>query len=314
MAIAASDVVTEYGSYYLDHGQSAQDLYAKLLRPSVTASHFRTVPTTETVKRYGTAELNRILQPFQKAFTPIGTTTFKPTKIELYELKIDMQEFPDDIADSWLSFLEGPGIKRADWPLVRWLMEVKIPERRDEDYELNEAYAGVFAAPTPGTAGGAGTAMDGIKQVMTALGARINTITMGAIPSADIDFCTYVEDYVKNHPIEYRRRIDNVYMNETLHLRYREGKRQKYNASYAQAADLDTLYHFPNVKVVGLPSHGASNKLWSTLPSNRLRLVKRNPKSLEVQEGTPRQVNIYGDWWEALNFQHPESVFKSDLA
>lgn len=319
MSIVISDVITQYGAYYLDHGQSVQDLFKKLYRPSVTAAYFQARPTKDTVYRVGSSDLDRVLQPFQKAFTPIGTLTFLANPIDLFNLKIDKQEYPDDIVDSWLAFLEGDGIDRAQWPFVRWMLEVHIFTKAQEDYELNEAYAGVYAAPTPGTAGAAGTAMNGIKKVLTDYGARVNTITMGAIPVADIDFCTYVEDYVKAHGKEYRKRIDYVFMNEDLQFRYKEGKRQKYNLQYAQVGDLETVFHFPNAKVAGLPSMAGSNKLWSTLPTNRVRPIRKQPASTGsaqtmVKEFSARAISIYTDWWEVLGFLHPESVYKSDQA
>src|SRR5207237_4740652 len=136
----------------------------KFYQPSETAAHFSVLPTKDTIYRVSFASLSRVLQSFQKAFTPIGTTTFKPNTIDLYNLKVDAQEYPDDIVDTWLGFLEGDGIDRAAWPFVRWFIEEHLIPKKDEDYELNEAYLGVYAAPTPGTAGAAGTSMKGIKK------------------------------------------------------------------------------------------------------------------------------------------------------
>jgi hypothetical protein len=51
------------------------------------------------------ASLDRVVQPFQKAFTPIGTFKFKPNEFSLYKLKIDMQEYPDDLEATYLGFL-----------------------------------------------------------------------------------------------------------------------------------------------------------------------------------------------------------------
>ncbi len=316
MSIVITDVITEYGDYYLDHGQNTNDLFRKLYRPSTTASYFRSVPTNDTIVRKGSSEMDRVLQPFQKAFTPIGTLTFKPNPIELFQLKIDKNEYPDDIVDSWLGFLEGDGIDRTQWPFVRWMLEVHVFEKANEDYELNEAYAGVYAAPTPGTAGAAGTAMNGIKKQLTDYGARVNTITMGAAPTAAQDFCEYVEDYVAAHHKEYRKRIDAVFLNEDAELLYREGKRLKYNLQYAQVANLETVFHFPQCKVVGLPSMGSSNKLWSTLAQNRFRFIKKqkNQAAAMVKEFSARAVSVYTDWWEVLGFVHPESVYMSEQA
>lgn len=316
MSIVISDVITQYGAYYIDAGQSVADLYKKLYRPSVTASFFQSRPTKNTQYRVGSSDLDRVLQPFQKAFTPIGTLTFKANPIDLFNFKIDKNEYPDEIVDSWAAFLEGDGIDRTQWPFVRWMLEVHIFDKAAEDYELNEAYAGLYAAPTPGTPGAAGTSMNGIKKQLTDYGARVNTITMGAAPTVAIDFCGYVEDFVAAQAKEYRKRIDYVFMSEDHELLYKEGKRQKYNATYAQTADAVSIFHFPNAKVQGLPSMGASNNMWSTLAWNRIRPLKKaaNAGNAMVKEFSARAVSIYTDWWEVLGFQHPESVYKSDQA
>jgi hypothetical protein len=265
--------------------------------------------------------IDRVLQPFQKAFTPIGATTATPRSIDLYEMKIDLQETPDDIADSWLAFLEGDGIDRAQWPYIRWWLTEHVIPRANEDYENNEVYGGVYAAPTPNTAGAAGTAVNGLAKQITDNAALVNTITMGAIPGTAADFCSYVEEWFANigevagiNGKLYRKAIDKVFMSETLHLLYRQGKRDKYNQNYAQDTDLDKLIDFPGTMVVGLPSMEGASKLIATLPNNRRRYIKRSPiSSFKVGEYSPRQVSVYTDWWETCTFMRMQDVFVNEL-
>lgn len=313
MAITVTDVVQEYGSYYINEGQNMARLTQRLLRPSITASYFALRPTMDTRYRVADAEVSRVLQPFQKAFTPLGDTAFKPHTIDLFKLKVDVEENPHDITDSWLGFLEGQQLDPKEWPFVRFWLEELVANRMAEDFELNEAYEGVFQAPTPNTPGAAGTAMDGIAQVFSDLSGRINSITMGAVPEGAEDFVSYVEDFVAGIEKEHRRRIDHVFLNEDLHLKYRQGKRTKYNQNYAQETDLDRVIDFPQCTVVGLPSMGDSKKLWATLPQNRVRLLKKADLPMKV-EGMKRLVNAYTDYSIALNFLRPESVFVSDQA
>lgn len=314
MAIVLSDVITEYQGYYLDHGQNMTNLTKKLLRPSVTATHFALRPTTQTTYRMADAAMERVLQPFQKAFTPTGTITFKPWASDLFNLKIDKQEYPDEIVDSWLGFLEGEGIVREEWPFVRWMLEEHIIPQAMEDFELNEAFAGEYAAPTPGTPGAAGTAMDGIAAQFTRMGARKNTIAMGAMPEADVDVVGYIEDFFAQIDKEERKVIDKVFVNEDVHLQYRRGKRSKYNTNYTQESDLDRVIDFPNAMVVGLPSMGTSQTVWATRASNRVRPLKKSDTVKPVvKEFAARQISIYSDWWTVLTFNRPESVFTNDV-
>jgi len=314
MAITITDVVSEYGDYYLNHGQNQANLMQKLHRPSTTANFFRTIPTMDTVLRMGTSEMNRVLQPFQKNFTPIGTLTFKPNPILLFNLKVDKQEWPDDIVNSWLGFLEGEGINRAEWPLVRWMLEAHIIPQAIEDFELNEAFAGVYAAPTPLTAGAAGTAMDGIKQLFADNSSKVNTIASGAVPTDPVDFVDYVDNlFFALIDKEERKRIDYVFMNEDLHLRYRQGKRTAYNINYAQEADLDRLIDFPNAKVAGLPSMGTDDVIWATRAENRVRALKKAEfANFKVGEYAERLVSVFADFWTGFGFPRYESVYKTD--
>lgn len=314
MAINVADVISEYGDYYLNHGQNQSSLIQELLRPSVTAAEFRLIPTTDTVVRMGSSEMTRVLQPFQSTFTPIGDVTFKANPIALFNMKIDMEITPDDIVNSWLGFLEGEGIKREEWPLIRYIMEIHIPAQHAQDFELNESYLGVYAAPTPGTAGAAGTSMDGIKQQFTNNAAKVQTISMGALPTADEDVVAYVEDFVAQLPKEYRKRINKLYMNEDAHLKYRRGKRSKYNQNYAQEADLDRVIDFPQMSVMGLPSMGEEQTIWCTLESNKVRPLKKIQfGNMQVGSYAPRKVSIYTDYHTVLSFARFEDVFKSDV-
>lgn len=313
MAIVITDVLTEYQEYYLDHGQNMTNLTKKLFRPGVTAGFFGLRPTTQTTYRMADAEIDRVLQPFQKAFTPTGTLTFKPWASDLFQLKIDKAEYPDEIVDSWLGFLEGPGIVREEWPFVRWMLEEHVIPKAIEDFELNEAFAGEYAAPTPGTPGPAGTAMDGIAAQFTRMGARKRVISMGLVPASDAETVDYIEDFFKGIDKEYRKVIDHVFVNEDMHLAYRRGKRSKYNMNYNMESDLDRLIDFPNCTIVGLPSHGDNQLIWATPAANRIRPLKKSDSAIPVvKEFSARQVSVYSDWWTVLAFLRPEAVFCSD--
>jgi hypothetical protein len=313
MSIVITDVVTEYGAYYVDQGQNMSNLTKKLFRPGKTAELFGVRPTDQTTYRMTDAQMSRALQPFQKAFTPVGSLTFKPWATDLFNLKIDKAEYPDEIVDSYLGFLEGPGIVREEWPFVRWMLEEHVIPTAIEDFELYEAFAGVFAAPTPGTAGDLGTGMDGIAAQFTRMGSRKNTISMGAMPSSDEDIVEYIDEFFAGIDKEYRKIIDVVCVNEDVHLAYRRGKRSKYNMNYNQEADLDRVIDFPNASVVGLPSMGSSDLIWATPAANRVRPLKKNPSAKPVvKEFSARQVSVYSDWWTVLAFLRPEAVFVND--
>lgn len=312
--INATDVVSQWGNYFLSNGQNAADLFKKLYQPSETAKYFKTIPFNGTQYRTASDELQRIVQPFQKAYTPTGNLTVKPNVINLSKIKVDTTWAPDELSYSWLAFLEGEGINRADWPFIKWLLMEHMAPKIQEDLEMNEIYGGVETAPTPGTAGVVSTSMNGLQKVMNdwVTASRSTAITMGAVPTDPVLFCTYVETFVKSLPALYRSKVDYLFMSEDLQLRYRTGKYLKYNMNY-NAQDIDNVFLFPNLKVVGLPSMTGKTRIWTTPVWNRVRPVWKtaNVNTFRV-ESTKRLVDIFTDWYEAIGFNHPESVFLSD--
>lgn len=315
MGVIITDLVTEFGAYYKDAGQNEKSLRETLYRGAETANEFLTIPTDNTKEDFGNASLSRVLQPFQKAFTALGDLTVAPVSIDLFKIKVDLTVYPDDIDKSWLGFLAKlPEQDRAKWPLVRYIMEKHLVQRKDEDHELNEIYAGVYAAPTPGTPGSAGTAMHGIKKkIIDAIAdGLITPFVLGAVPTDVEDFCTYVEEFVAAIPHKFRSRLKKVYMSEDNALKFKQGKRKKYNTYYGQE-DLMSVADYPNIKVVGLPSMGTSNKLWTTLEENKIRLVKKAALGSTFRiESQKREVAVLTDWWEGVGFPYPSFVFTND--
>ncbi len=315
MSIVVTDVIAEYGGYYVKGQQNMQRLTKELYRDPKTASFFNIIPTEDTRLEFSDAHLSRILQSYQNAFTPVASITFVPNIVELFKMKVDAKEYPDDIEKTWLGFLAGNSLSRTDWPFVRWLIEEHILPRMREDEELLEIYNGVFAAPVANTPGAAGASMNGLKKIINdyITDSRIDPVVVGAAPADPEDYCTYVENFFAGIPHQYRPYIDFIFMNEDRVLKYRQGKRAKYNANYAQE-ELDTLADYANVKVMGLPSMGTSTKLWATPKSNRVGGLKRaqGQSSLQI-EGEDRSVKLFGDYHKGVGFALPNIVFTNDV-
>lgn len=315
MSLTVSAIVSEYGAYYKNNGQNADRLRQRFFVQSDTEKLFRMIPTVQTQEDFGVADITRVLQPFQKAFTDLGDVTFTPETIKLYNMKVDVSIYPDDIKNSWLQFLAGlEPAERANWPLVRYLMEEHILGQRDEDYELNEIYKGVYAAPTPGTAGAASTAMNGIKKkIVDGIAAsKVQVVTLGSVPSAPEDYVDYVEAFVAGIPHVVRKKLDVIPLSEDNHLKYRKGKRIKYNDNYAQESSLDTIADYPNIKVMGLASMGNSEKLWTTPAMNRIGFYKTASGDVMKVQEDKREVAIMGDNWKGIGFPYLKYVFTND--
>lgn len=320
MAINAAQVVAQFGAYYKPTGDEERNLRNMLYYGSQINAYFEERPGDDTIYRGSSASMTRVVQPFQKAFTPIGTVTFKPNEFSLDQLKIDLEESPDDLEATYLGFMaKTPTQDRSQWPFVRWYLEKHVLPRKNEDLDLNEYFKGNKTAPTSGTAGAVSTAMNGIRKVIRGYNTAGRTnlgngpIVTGALSTDPVTFCTQVESFVDAlHPL-YRSNLDHIFMSDTLVKRYRRGKRAKYNTQYLQTTELSTVMDYENISVVGFFGQEGSDMIWTSLPTNRIRPTKKAVlgNSFKV-ETSKRLVSIYTDWWESLNFEVPELVFHND--
>jgi hypothetical protein len=320
MAINVAAVSAQFGSYYIKNPDNMKRLRNMLYNKVETAQFFQNRPTQDTKYRSSFASLDRVVQPFQKAFTPIGTLTFKPNEFDLFKLKIDKEETPDDLEATYEGFLaELEDLERANWPFIRWFMENHIMPAKQRDLELNEYFLGVYAAPVATVAGNAGTAMNGLRKVLRdyVTGGRTNlgqgAIAMG-VPAADpADFVTQIEEWVDAIDDLLIDQLDYIFMNRTLAKRYIRGRKKKYNMNYAQVSDYAAIEEHPGIKVQGLKSHTGSDLIWTSPSLNRIRPTKKAALADTMKvESYKRSVALFTDWWEALNFEVPEFIITND--
>lgn len=314
MALTAAAVVAEWGAYYRAGSRGVQDLMVKLMQKSETEALFPVRPTNSTQLEKAVVEFQRVLQRFQKTYTPIGDTIFTPSKIPLYKLKIDKMEAPDDLEETWLGFLVDNSLTRKDWPIIKWLLDGYL-SKADEDMETHEIYYGVPGIITPGVATPAGQSLLGIrKQINDSVTAgKANAISMGAVPTDPKLLVDYVEDMVKQIPELMRKELDVIVMNDTMRSTFKEGMGIKYNTYYQQATDPLRLKNFENITVAGVASHAGSDKIWTTPKWNRQRGIKRpgNERIFEV-ENVDRQVKAYTDYSKGVGFWIEQYLYSND--
>lgn len=326
MSIVITDLVSQFGAYYINQGQNLDRLKKKLYQMAETAGYFANRPTDDTIWRSTYNQLDSVLQPFQKAWTPKGTFTSEPNQFNLFKIKIDKEETPDDIESSWIGFLDAMDeLDRSKWPFIRYLLEEHIMPRKEEDHELELAFLGVYAAPTPGTAGATATSMDGIRKVIRGYNTAGRTglgdgaIATGAIAADDADFVQQVEDWCDEVPYLFRNKLDYIFMSDANATKYKRGKRKKYGKDVqfinGTASNLDTVEDYPSIKIARLQSMGTSDMIWASPAINRIRPLKKASlmNTFLVQQFSPRVVSIYTDYWEAMNFEVPEFLFHNDL-
>ncbi len=310
--ITPTDVISQYGSYYIDHGQNMSSLLQRPFQAFGTREAFTNVPTDETQIRYSDVQVTEILQAYQDTFTAKGSVTFKPVTINLQQVKIDQSFNPNNLVYSWLGFLTNNNTDRTTWPFIRWFIEMYLLKQVFDDLERKVIFKGDKVAPTPGTAGAAVEVMDGIKVILgdAVTAGDIVPIAVGVPPTDAKDFCTYMEELCKGIAEDYWGKTIAFNMSPTLALRYKEGRAAKYNMNYAQVSDMMRVQNFDNFSVAGRFSMQGSNNIWGTPLENAVFGTKgfANATAFELEK-IDRTVKIWTDFHIGAGFLLKDLVF-----
>jgi hypothetical protein len=307
MAIIATNIVQEYGAYYLNSGQNKSRLLQLLLFGRETTKIAREIKTDDTVYQLADSSITSLVQPFQKSWTPKGDIKFEPNKITLFKMKVDLDLYPDDIEDNWLGFLASENQSRKEWPLIRYIMEEHLIKKIEEDLELKEYYHGVRTEPTAGTAGATGTSMDGVKHLLQN-NSKVNRLDMDTLEASIIyDQLVGAFEQVSE---EYQHTSMLICMAPKWLRAFLKDKRAQGYYQITKPGDIDNTLDFSPAKVIGLPSMIGTDDLFITPKANLLHLTKKgkNSASFKVEE-SKRNVAIMTDWWEGFGFGLNEVVW-----
>lgn len=315
MGLELTDIVAEFGAYYLNNGQNQQRILSMLFTKSKTEELLTTRITEETRWRAAKDTISELLQPFQKVWTPKGTHNFEPLEIILFKMKIDFELYPDDLEETWLGFLADNELDRKVWPIVRYLVEMKIIPKLHEEFELQCIFWGKREEPANGVPGLAWQSMDGLRKARNAsvLAGNTTPITIGAWEAANSDLVDQFEEFGDGIPKNYWEIPMILACNPDLARRHRRGTRAKYGKDTDFNGTFSTISE-TNITVVGLQSMTGSDAIWCTTPENAIRLIKKqeNIKKLRV-ENIDRLVKLYNDFSKGAGFAMGEILFTNDL-
>lgn len=313
--LTTTQIVTEFGQYYIKEGQNRSRLIRTLQQMPVTLEqHARHIRTTETRYRMANYKTGAVLQPFSTTFNPISNLEFIPNQIDLQKIKVNVRITPDEIEDMWLGFMSGNTTRnKKDWPIVRFLMEEYIAKQIGEDRENNMVYKGIRndGGNTPGSC------LDGIKkQLLDGVGKTeypINVITgIGALDENSI--FDQIEAFDEALPQIYRTQPVVIFVSPKWFRAFMKDRRSQTFYQLRNENDLDTTIDFTGGRhrLVALPSMEGTNDLWATVPNNLLWLTIRdmNTASADVQ-AIHYDVDIMLDWWEGIGFACNKEVWVS---
>lgn len=315
--ITASDVVSQFGAFYIDQGQNDMNIHDTLREQFVDTGDFTVIDTEDTVLRESNVEYSEVLQAFQTGYTPKGGVTFKPKAIPLFNVKVDQLFYPDVLKNSWLQFLLSNNLDRTTWPFVRWFIEKYVMGQIGADMVKN-LYGAIRVEPTAGTAGTAAQAFNGLKKIMddAVTAGTMTPIVTGAPSATALTWCNQIETFAQGVDELYWNQAMGIQMSRTLALRYTQGRRTKYNTYYMQEPENKLFIEdFEDMTINGRGSMKGSSRIWTTLKTNAIMGFKGGAnRSIVEVEKVDRQVKVYTDFWVGLGFINDSLVWINDQA
>jgi len=304
-------IISEFGAYYLNSGQNVQRVKQLLLQAAVTPSYMTPIKTDDTVYRLASSTITKLVQGFQKGWTPKGGVSIIPNEIHLRKIKIDFEEYPDDLEATWLGFLASDSVNRKDWPFVKWLIETHIIPKMKEEMELEAYFKGVYSAPIPGTANAASDSLDGLGTLLQK-GVDADTINVIAgigdlVKSTIFD---QVEAFVDGIAPAYQTSVMNVFMAPDMARAYLRDKRSQGFYTLPSSQSIDNSIDFAPQQVIALPSMAGTKRMFATPKANMLYCTKKQANATNFKlEESKRQVFLMSDWYEGIGFGIDQAVF-----
>ncbi len=315
MALEVSDIVSSYGSYYLNSGQNKQRILHKLFQSLVLVDYATPIKTDDTIYQMGKAVIGELTQGFQKGFTPKGGVIFTPNEIRQYHIKVDDNIYPDDIEATWLGFLATlPDQERKNWPIVRYLIEEYYLPQINHDLEMKEIYKGEAAAINVGVAGITGKSMNGIRKLLvegTTTG-NMNEIALGKLTTSNIfdkveEFSDQIDELYQGFPM-------NICMSKKWRKAYLRDKRAQGYYDMQSDADVNSKVDFTPLDIVGIPGMYGSDVIFATPKQNLIYLTKKDVNRTRILiEEAKREVAFMTDFWMGFGFGLDELVWVAGM-
>lgn len=311
-----TDIVSEFGKYYIDGGQNLSRVLKLLKVKSTTPTHAKPIITNDTLYRFANTSFGEVVQQFQEKFTHKGVAEFIPNEIQLRQWKIDYSFYPDKITESWMGFLSDVDENdRSKWPITRYIMEEYLIPQIPNDLELKAYGKGVYEAPVDGVAGSAEKVMDGLVEIVrkglaNSKAPMVNLVST-LTPSKD-NGVEFMESLVESINPDY---LDEFKIKVFCDPKYTKFYQKNYrdlwkNApSYTEKGAIEVDFH-ANVELVALPSLRGTDHIIITPEENFVNVRRKNGMNKPLMGLKDlRQVQTSIDGWDALGFGYNQLVW-----
>lgn len=325
--IDSTELATEFGEY-MSQFNIQLEIYKKITQPT-ESQKYMTTKMGITSWKASTAIITSVVQQFVAKWTPLGSSKFTPIEIQNRRHKVNLPITPDDITDSWLSYLYNEQVTPDQMPVTRYIVEQLLRPKIDEDIELKLIATGIYAAlgaVTEGQAGQAtGKSMDGYLTILQDLAAVPTNAANWYVPTAAVlgagvtevtatnvvDVIEAYANWLKGIAPLYHAKGMNIFIDpeieEMFQFRYRDLFPTTKNADgRLKGPDFSKLTFVP------LEAMRGSGIFFSTPKENFIRLIHENEAGGATRlffQVENYDVKVFAEFWLGVGFAVEELIF-----
>ena len=317
--VNVDELYEEFGTY-LSQANIRLDIIQKLTHKT-ESQQYMTTKQAITEWRAANGLITSVVQQFVAKWTPLGSSKFTPITIKNRHHKVNLPITPDDINDSWLSYLYDEGMTVDQMPVTRFIIEQMLRPKIEEDIEMLLIATGEFEELSEVTEGDAGQAtgksMDGYITILKdkkAVGtSNVNFFTPSEAITDDsiVDVLEAYSDWVENKAPLYAKKGMNIFIDPKLYKKFKRRYRELYPVTKNEDSSKDSP-DFSNLNFVPLEAMRGTTTFFSTPKENFIRLVHKNAAGgetklfLQVENYT---VKVFAEFWLGVGFALEELVF-----
>jgi hypothetical protein len=246
--------------------------------------------------------VDEVIQAYQKAWTPKGGFKIQPEKIQMRDVKIDL-EFEDlkTILKEWLSRFNQEGSQAYKMSFVAYLLQFILLRSKQDDNIA--AIKGVYKTPVANVAGKAINTRDGLYQLVrkAVLDNKVKPIALGYWNKDNI--VDYLSAFMKSLPETVRDRANSALYVSNLFVETYWAARRLQEGSFPTYDDSKTTVPgWDNVRLIAVPFAGDNQRVIFTGIGNIVQLMNiKGEDKLLTLEKSKRVVSAFGDYEAAFH-------------
>lgn len=306
--ISVTQVQSELTAYA---NKSKEAVKAMVYQKSQVAKYMKTVTKVDGDFPVVHSVTDRVVQGFLSVWNAKGTTSFKPNILKAYKQKVNFPIVPSDVNKTWLAYLYQEGLKQADMPISKYIIERELGPavERDVEYLMGN---GAYDANDLTTFG---KSMDGLKALLAA-GVASSTKPMYKVPLASItasNILTEVEKFEDNIPSEVAGMVDKIYMSRKNATRYRRAARAAYGTTVNMGPSAVDYTADGDRQIIGLTCLNGSDVIFATPDENFLKLIDviDAPPAITDVQSADYTVKIFMEFTLGIGFAINQMVICS---